>query len=74
MRSKEIQSFMVFTNYPEAELFVNGKSCGKAKADALATVVWNDVQLQKGENKIEVVAGTGKNRCTDGFTCIYEGN
>lgn len=74
MRSKEIQSFMVFTNYPEAELFVNGKSCGKAKADALATVIWNDVQLQKGENKIEVVAGTGKNRCTDSFTCIYEGN
>lgn len=40
----------------EAELFVNGQSCGKQKTDSYATVRWEGVVLKNGENHIKVVA------------------
>ncbi|SDZ80373.1 beta-galactosidase [Porphyromonadaceae bacterium KH3R12] len=55
----------VFTNLPEAELWVNGRSIGKRKADAYATIAWEDVVLEKGQNKVEVKTGSGKNSFTD---------
>ena len=36
-RTRPVQTFMAFTNQPEAELFVNGTSCGHAKTDSLGT-------------------------------------
>ncbi len=50
------RDFMVFTNAPEAELWVNGKSQGKVKTDAYRTCVWQNVPLQKGNNIIRVQA------------------
>ena len=40
LRYQPEQTFMAFTTAPEAELFVNGVSCGKQKADTYSTVVW----------------------------------
>lgn len=60
-RIRATQSFMAFTNAPGAELFVNGRSVGKAAADSFGTVKWNGIQLQKGKNEVKVISiGKGK--------------
>lgn len=64
-RTKLQTSVMVFTNMPEAELFVNGVSVGTCKADACATCQWSDVRLAPGKNVVEVYAGKGKKMQTD---------
>ena len=64
-RTKLQTSVMVFTNMPEAELFVNGVSMGTCKADACATCQWSDVRLAPGKNVVEVYAGKGKKMQTD---------
>ena len=71
-RTRPVQTFMAFTNQPEAELFVNGTSCGHAKADSLGTVRWNGVRLRPGQNEIRVVSGRGTHQLTDGYTCTLE--
>lgn len=71
-RTRPVQTFMAFTNQPEAELFVNGTSCGHAKTDSLGTVRWNGVRLRPGQNEIRVVSGRGAHRLTDGYTCSLE--
>ena len=71
-RTRPVQTFMAFTNQPEAELFVNGTSCGHAKTDSLGTVRWNGVRLRPGENDVRVVSGRGTHRLTDGYTCTLE--
>lgn len=71
-RTRPVQTFMAFTNQPEAELFVNGTSCGHAKTDSLATVRWTGVRLRPGENEVRVVSGRGTHRLTDGYTCTLE--
>lgn len=55
----------VFTNLPEAELWINGKSIGKRKADAYATITWENVVLEKERNNVEVKTGSGKDSLTD---------
>lgn len=55
----------VFTNLPEAELWVNGKSIGKRKADAYATITWENVVLKKGRNNVEVKTNLGKDFLID---------
>ena len=45
-----------FTNTKGAELMVNGKSVGKQNADKYATIVWENIPLQKGENSIKVIS------------------
>ncbi len=71
-RTRPVQTFMAFTNQPEAELFVNGVSCGRAEADSLATVRWTGVRLRPGQNEIRVVSGRGTHQLTDGYTCSLE--
>ena len=71
-RTRPVQTFMAFTNQPEAELFVNGVSCGRAEADSLGTVRWYGVRLRPGQNEIRVVSGRGTHQLTDGYTCTLE--
>lgn len=71
-RTRPVQTFMAFTNQPEAELFVNGTSRGHAKTDSLGTVRWNGVRLRPGQNEIRVVSGRGTHQLTDGYTCSLE--
>ncbi|WP_283391079.1 beta-glucuronidase LacZ4 [Millionella massiliensis] len=63
------QTITVFTNQPEAELFINGVSCGKAKPDDYATIRWENVELADGLNEIHVTTGNSKAPLTDRFTC-----
>ncbi len=64
-RTAENTTVTVFTNRAEAELWVNGSNLGKLKADAYATIVWEEVKLQKGKNIIEVKSGNKKQLLTD---------
>lgn len=69
-RQNPLQNFMAFTNTGGAELFINGKSYGKKKADELNMVKWENISLEKGDNKIEVVSG-GKPLLRDGCVVKY---
>lgn len=58
-RSNSQTDIQMFTNLPEAELFVNGKSHGKCKTDQYGTCYWTGINLLKGDNHI-VAKGIGK--------------
>ena len=64
-RDNGTTSITVFTNLSEAELWMNGQSLGKQKADDYAIATWQNVKLQQGENRIEVKAGSKKNMVSD---------
>lgn len=71
-RTRKVQDFMAFTNFPDAELFVNGVSFGKAEADSLNIVIWHDVELSPGRNEIKVVAGDRKMKSEDSYSCVLQ--
>lgn len=64
-RKENITNVLVFSNLPEVELFVNGKSLGKKTADNLACFEWKEVALTKGKNTLEVRSGNKKDLKTD---------
>lgn len=68
-RTNRLQTIQAFTNRPGAELFVNGRSVGKAVTDAFATLEWKAVELQPGENEIRVVTTDKKGALSDSFRC-----
>ena len=56
-REGEVTPIFVYTSYPKAELFINGKSCGvREKNDSTLQhrfrLMWNDVKYQPGEVKV----------------------
>lgn len=64
-REGEITPVFCYTNYPAAELFVNGKSMGiKRKDDAdlfgRNRLMWNDVVYQPGSIKVVALDDAGK--------------
>lgn len=65
--SSKLNSIMAFTNTKGAELFVNGKSIGKRRVNNEATLVWDDIQLQKGPNQLKIVS-TDDNSIVDTVT------
>lgn len=73
-RSSNVQTIMAFTNQPEAELFVNGKSYGKVKADECCIVKWINVVLNNGVNDIKVEVSNRKLKLSDRFICNVLGD
>ncbi|HOI50195.1 MAG TPA: DUF4982 domain-containing protein, partial [Prolixibacteraceae bacterium] len=65
----------VYSNCPEAELFLNGKSYGVKKRNSqdfpAAGLRWN-VLFEKGENHLKVVARKGKEVVTDEISFRYQ--
>lgn len=65
----------VYSNCEEAELFVNGKSYGVKKRNSqdfpAAGLRWN-VVLNKGENKVNVIARKGKEQVKDSISFQYQ--
>lgn len=55
-RTALTKELRVYTNMPEAELFINGKTAGKRKKDALNRIVWDNLSFTSGKNVIRVVA------------------
>ncbi len=68
-RTQRLQTIIAFTNQSGAELFVNGKSYGKATPDSYAILEWKNVELQSGENEIKVVSTNKKLLLSDSFHC-----
>lgn len=68
-RTQRLQTIIAFTNQSGAELFVNGKSYGKAIPDSYAILEWKNVELQPGENEIKVVFTNKKLPLSDSFHC-----
>lgn len=67
-REGEITPIFVYTNYPEAELFVNGKSYGKQRKSNQSLqhrfrLMWMDVVYEPGE--VKVVAYNDKGQAVD---------
>lgn len=69
VRTQRLQTITAFTNLSGAELFVNGKSYGKAIPDSYAILGWKNVELQPGENEIKVVSTNKKLPLSDSFHC-----
>ena len=66
-RPTALQNFIAFTNLPEVELFVNGKSMGKQKPDRYAIVKWEQIELPLGKSTI-LVQSTTKDKVSDTMT------
>jgi beta-galactosidase len=67
LRESAITDIIVFTNQPDVQLYINGTKTGKKmKPDQYATVKWKGIQLQKGDNTIEIRSG----KLTD--SCIWK--
>ena len=67
-RENEVTPVFVYTNYPEAELFVNGISQGKQRKNNSTRqnrfrLMWNDVVYQPGE--LKVIAYNDKGEAVD---------
>ena len=65
-REGQVTPVYCYTDYPEAELFVNGKSQGRIKKNAKERLDryrlrWNDVRYAPGELKVVVYDEMGKN-------------
>lgn len=64
-REGEITPVFVYTSYPEAELFVNGKSYGKQRKNDKTVqhrfrLMWMDVKYEPGEVKVVAYDEAGK--------------
>ncbi len=59
----------VYSNLRENTLYVNGKKIGKQKSDSLYRVVWQNVTLSKGENRIRVEGKSKAGVIED--TCVW---
>lgn len=68
-RTQTVTDIRIFSNRPEVELFVNGKSFGKKQADAYATFEWKGIPLQPGENRISASASLGRKGVVQDFVC-----
>lgn len=64
-RTNANTNITLFTNLPEVELWVNGKSMGKRKADDYATITWDNISLQKGQNIIMAEGKHGREVVSD---------
>ncbi|MCR4824979.1 MAG: DUF4982 domain-containing protein [Bacteroidales bacterium] len=64
-REGEVTPVFVYTNYPSAELFVNGKSQGRRSKDlsdeqGRYRLMWNEVVYEPGEVKVVAYDAAGK--------------
>jgi beta-galactosidase len=62
-RRQPVTDVKAYTNLPSATLYVNGQKIGKAKTDELGRLMWKDIQLSEGENRIMVKAGKLSDEC-----------
>lgn len=63
-RKEDVTDIIVFTTAPNVKLYINGKLVGSQKTDAYATVVWENVKLNKGVNQVEVRTAHGNDSAT----------
>ena len=63
-RTQPVTTIQAFSNCGPAELWLNGKSLGKATPDEVNVLEWKDVRLHKGENRLVLKNKYGEDSCT----------
>ncbi len=64
-RALAVTDIQIFSNQPEVELWVNGKSLGRKQANGYATFEWEGVELQAGDNRVEARSTSKKHPVDD---------
>ena len=59
-RDSDVTDIIVFTTDPSVKLIINGKQEASQKTDKYASVVFKNVKLSKGENKVVVKTAKGE--------------
>lgn len=62
-RKEDTTDIIVFTTAPSAKLYINDKLIGAQKTNAYATIIWPNVKLFKGVNKVELRTVHGTDSC-----------
>ena len=62
-RTEAKNDVKVYTNQPQATLYLNGRRIGKAKRDEIGRIVFKGVTLREGENTIRVTSGRLSDEC-----------
>ena len=62
-RTDAVTDVKVYTNQPQATLYVNGQRIGKACKDEIGRIIFKGITLQEGENVIIVKSGRLKDEC-----------
>ncbi|MCY1720644.1 DUF4982 domain-containing protein [Prolixibacteraceae bacterium Z1-6] len=73
IREQDKIDVKVYSNLDNVELFVNGESAGIQKGD-YATLVWKDIQLNKGNNQVKVVGQRNGESYSHSVVWMYEKN
>lgn len=73
-RTEEKGNIQVFTNLDETELFINGISAGRRKANDYATCTWENIRFLPGDNIIEVRSTEKKINYKDKVQIHYASN
>lgn len=74
IRKSKSTTIKCYSNLPEVELFVNGKSFGISKPDEVKIAKWANAELNSGKNRIEVKAKNGEKVLTDFCEWVLDGN
>jgi beta-galactosidase len=73
IRENDKINVKVYSNLGAVELFVNGTSVG-TKTGENATLVWEDIELMEGNNKVKAVGQRNGKTYTDTVIWMYEKN
>ncbi|MGL4292269.1 MAG: beta-glucuronidase LacZ4 [Bacteroidales bacterium] len=73
VRKNNICNIRAFCNMKQGELFINNKSFGKRKTSPDGILEWNNIYLEKGENKI-CVKSQWKGRTIEDSCIWYRSN
>lgn len=71
LRNQSEVEVKAYSNQKSAVLYVNGVKVGKAENDGMSRLVWKNVQLSEGDNRIEVVAGKCRAQVSDNCVWTY---
>ncbi len=74
-RTEEAAEVAVYTNLGEVELYINEKLISSKKMDSdIHKIVWKDIVLRPGSNKINVIGQKGDKKYTDECEWTYVKN
>jgi len=71
-RKLAVTDVKIYSNCPQVELRVNGKSQSNVSPDGVHVFLWSNIMLQPGKNVIEAVAIQDKQKVTDSCEWVLE--